>query len=282
MKRKQATAILLALLMFCLVGSAGHAAIGQDHVTILLVGQDEAAERTLEIGESAWGRADAIIVATLSRTTGDVRMLSVDRDWRVSTPEQGDTKLCLVNYLGGPERLVREVNALLGLDVSLYAMVSKGDMGKIVDSMGGVEVIVDAGDLAATGLRQTGLQRLTGAQAVAYMGTREQDLQSGDVERNERQRVVLEAIMGQVFATGMQGMLTFAEAVMPLMETNVTLKDIIDVASVVAAGNISRPRQERSPREADRLKTFAGAHDVVYVADMPAEIARVQAFLYAE
>lgn len=275
---KRWVAYMLALALLLAPGLS--LAEPQGYLSILLIGEDDASRKTVEKDESEYGRADAILVATLELATGRVRMLSIDRDWEIELPGQGPTKLCLANYLGGPELLVEQVNALLGLDIALYAMIDKADMGKVVERMGGVTIDISKEDMRYVDIRQTGPQKLDGAQVVNYMGSREMDLTSGDVERNERQRIVLAAIMEQVFSGGATGMMAFADAVLPLMTTNITLSNILSVVSSVVATGLSRPVQARSPEAANRLKRFAGGHDVVYVDDMAAETARVQAFLY--
>lgn len=250
------------------------------YLSILLIGEDDVKGMSGAKGKAAYGRADAILIAALNLGDGSMRMLSVDRDYHVTLPGQGDTKLCLVNYLGGPDALLAQVNALFGLSVDRYAMVNKADMGRIVGKLGGVEIEIRQEDLAATGLRKAGVQKLTQAQAVAYMSGRQEDDEAGDVWRNERQRIVLTAVMRQVFGRGLEGIMTFAQAVLPLMRTNIQAAEIMNAAAAVLRTGVTAPAQDRSPAPDQRRVKYVKAHNVVYVEDMEAEAARVQEFLY--
>lgn len=265
--------LLLTMPLACLAQPEGF-------LSILLIGQDDATSASIEKGQIQYGRADALVVATLNLSTGEIAMLSIDRDYSIALPNQPKTKLCLANVLGGPQLTLEKVNELLGLDLSLYAMVSEADMGKIVGKLGGVTIDIREKDLAATGLRKTGQQKLSQQQAISYMAGRDMDDVSGDVERNDRQRIVLNAIMEQTFASGLEGMLSFAEAVLPLMETNIALMDVLGAASTVVSTGLSSPRQGRSPEKEQRLTSAAAGHFVVYVQDMAQETVRVHAFLY--
>jgi LCP family protein required for cell wall assembly len=253
------------------------------YLSILLIGQDDAAETMVGVGEHPYGRADAIIVVTLNLSTGSVRMLSVDRDYMISLPDQGGTKLCLAHYLGGPQLLLEQVNELLGLQVDRYALIDKPSMGKVVTKLGGVTIDVRQEDLKETGLRKVGRQKLNGRQVIQYMGRR-QVVNGGvtDVDRNERQRIALSAIMDEAYGRGLEGMVSFAEAVLPLMESNITPDDILGAAAVALRGGLSEPQEDRTPTAEARQPRFIPGHSVVYLDDMEAERERVQRFLYQE
>ena len=249
--------------MLMVLAASGACAQSPEFLSILLIGQDDAAQASVEKGAIQYGRADALIIATLNLSSGEIRMLSIDRDYLIELPNQPETKLCLANVLGGPELTLEKVNGLFGLDVHLYAMVTKADMGKIVGKLGGVTIDIREEDLAVTGLKKTGVQTLSQKQAIAYMGARDMDDTTGDVERNDRQRIVLNAIMEQTFAGGMEGMLSFAEAVLPLMETNISLMDILGAASTVVTTGLRTPTQSRTPQKEQRLTRTTRGHIVV-------------------
>lgn len=274
MQKKLVALLLCAGILIC--GGAGALA---EHLSILLIGQDDAASYAAPGQSASFGRADAMLIATLDLQTGDTRLLSVDRDYQITLDGHGETKLSIANYFGGPEAQLRAVNDLLGLSVPLYAMVGKSQMGEIVDAMGGVTVDVTADELSGSSLTQTGPQRLTGAQAVAYMGERTMD-GSGDAGRNERQRKVLSAILEEAFSGGAQSTLSFVQSVLPMMESNITLQDAMRVLSALMLTDVSLPRQDRTPRMSDRMWRVTNGHEVAYVQDMDAERARVYAFLY--
>lgn len=277
-KRALCALLLLALLL----GSAPAGAERDGFLSILLIGEDEAASTVIGQSGGANGRADAMILATLSLRNGAVRMLSIDRDYHIVIPGKGDNKLCIANFFGGPDLQLQMVNELLDLDVRLYAMVRREDMGKIIQKLGGVEIDIQEEDLKPTGLRKAGRQKLNGTQAIAYMAGRDMSENNSDIGRNDRQRVVLRAILEQTLAGGMNGMLAFADAVLPLMQTNVGLSDVFGAVMSLSGVGFGGHAEDRTPLRQERRVRFVRSHEVVYVQDMQAEIDRVHAFLYGQ
>lgn len=271
-----------ALWLFCLMllGSANGAVAERDgFFSVLLIGQDTAAEESVKGAEVSYGRADAILLAVLDRQQGEARLLSIDRDYRVDAADGGVTKLSLVHVGGGPEALVSAVNALLSLEVERYAMVDKAAMGAIVEGLGGIELYVGEAEREALGLKAAGRQRLTAQQAVDYASLRDRG-SDGDIDRNERQRAVLKAAMDEVSARGMAGMMALAETLLPLVDTNLTLLEILGVGGELLTAGLPGLAQGRTPEAADRVVSAVKGHSVVTAADMAAEVRRVHAFLY--
>lgn len=267
-------------LFLALVFAGGASAERAGYFSVLLIGEDDAVKDDMNPQEAEFGRADALIIGMINLSTGEMRMLSVDRDYAIELADQGITKLCIANYFGGPEVVLEKVNELFDLEISCYAMVTKPDMGKIVTKLGGVTIDIRKQDLKPSGLRKAGKQKLSGKQVIAYMGKRNvEDLES-DVARNERQRIVLSAIMDKMFSQKPADMLKTVQEVIPLVKTNVSLPDVLSLLAFIRAQEISRPLQERTPRLEDRLVKFQNFHSIVYVEDMQAEIERVKEFLY--
>lgn len=286
---KKKLCFVLAFLLLSLPLSALASGSGDDaYLSVLLIGQDTADKTTVQKGAVSNGRADAIVLAVLHLETGDVRLLSIDRDYRIDLPQHGgETKLAIANFFGGPELVIEQVNTLLGTNIKRYALIDISAMGKVVGKLGSVEIEIREEDLEVeeirnAGIRTPGVHALKQSQVIAYMRSRQLEDTASDVGRNERQRIVLEAIIKQVFSRGFEGLLQFAEAVLPLMESNLSLMEIMGAATRVFTTGLGEVRQGRTPEAKDRFETVVKAHIVVYARDMDVEIDRVHQFLYGK
>ncbi|WP_051275879.1 LCP family protein [Desulfovirgula thermocuniculi] len=161
--------------------------------TVLLLGSDA------RPGEET-GRTDTIIVASADGLQGRLAFLSIPRDTLVEIPGHGPDKINAAAVYGGPELTARVVSDLIGLPVRYYVLVRWEGFKNIVDLLGGVTLEVEKdmhyvdhsdGPEYAIDLKR-GLQRLDGAQALAYVRFRGDAL--GDIGRTERQLKFLAAL----------------------------------------------------------------------------------------
>lgn len=277
MRRPMRVLCFLCVMLWVLMPTLSHAQEQnkEDYFTILLIGEDDAARMTLVDNDR--GRADAVIAVSLSLQSGRIRMLSIDRDLLIDREETGVTKLCLTNYLGGPQCVLDSVNAVYDLGITTYAMVGTKGMGKLIDKLGGVEVEVTEEELGLRGFSKAGVQVIKGTRAVTYMRSREPD---DDVHRNERQRKVLAALIAKLRESEVTQLLDFAQEAMAIVETNLTLEDITRLSMRVFSLDIGSPEEMRTPKESTRQ--FVNVHSVIIPTDWDAERSDAQAFLFGE
>lgn len=145
-------------------------------------------------------RSDTLIVVRHDSRTGGVAMMSVPRDLWVNMGDSDTQQKINAAYQRGPDVLVRTVQRALNIPIHHYLEVNFGGFKKIVDSIGGVFVCVDAPSRdKATGfyIGKRACKRVDGAQALAYARSRyfEEKIDgswridgTGDVGRGERQR----------------------------------------------------------------------------------------------
>lgn len=130
--------------------------------------------QVLLMGEST-GMSDTIIVASYNPKTQAVSMLSIPRDTYVTN---GNYKYSVYNKINSvyengehPEKTVKAVNELTGLDIKYYMLIDTKGLRKLVDTIGGVEFDVPVNmkyDDYTQDLHidlKKGLQKLTGVQA---------------------------------------------------------------------------------------------------------------------
>lgn len=93
---------------------------------------------------------DTIIFTSYQPSTNDIGMLSVPRDMAVPIPDQGWRKVNHANYFGeqiqeggGPVLASEVIGDVIGQEINYYVRVDFDGFGKLIDDVGGVDVIVD-------------------------------------------------------------------------------------------------------------------------------------------
>lgn len=166
---------------------------------ILAVGSDK------RYGESGRGRSDTMLLVRIAGDT--VSMLSLPRDLRVPIPGHGTDKLNAAFARGGMRLLIKTVREYLGVKIDHFVQVDMGGFRKVVSTLGGVYLPVDARYLnrndgsAASNYAdidlQPGYQRLSPEQALQFVRFRHLD---SDFTRAARQQLFLREIGRQVQA----------------------------------------------------------------------------------
>jgi LCP family protein required for cell wall assembly len=193
--------------------SAGPGPAEHERINVLLVGTDKRAKQTENL-------TDTMMVASLDPVGKTVSLVSIPRDL-IDTPlGNGDTfgpKLnSLMSYAdrnkdqfpkGGMRTLEDAVGALLGIRVDYYAQLDFPGFIKIVDAVGGVDVMVpraiddptyDGYRIGERGFSITaGQHHLDGVAALAYARIRKPAGES-DFTRQARQQQIIVALRDQV------------------------------------------------------------------------------------
>ena len=128
----------------------------------------------LIMGEST-GMSDTLIVCSYNPKTQKASMLSIPRDTYVTNGNYKNSAYNKINslYSGGetPEKTLKAVNEITGLDIKNYVLVDTEALIKLVDLIGGLEFDVPIDmkyDDSSQGLHidlKKGYQKLTGEQA---------------------------------------------------------------------------------------------------------------------
>lgn len=172
----------------------------------LLVGSDSrtglSAEDEARLGtggDLGTTRTDTIMLLHLP-LFGQATLLSIPRDSYVAVPGVGYDKINAAFAYGGPQLLTQTVEQATGLRVDRYAEIGMGGLANVVDAVGGVEVCVaePIADPLANIFVEPGCQRMDGATGLGYVRTRATSM--GDLDRVQRQREFLAALVGRVFS----------------------------------------------------------------------------------
>ena len=165
---------------------------GSDLMNILLIGQD-----AREGDEQA--RSDSMILCSYNKKTNTLTMTSFLRDLYVEIPDNGSNRINAAYSFGGTQLLKKTLEHNFGLYIDGSIEVDFSHFSEIIDHLGGVQIQLRQ-DEANTVNKLTGsslgegLQKLNGAQALAYSRIRNLDI-DGDFSRTDRQRKVISALV---------------------------------------------------------------------------------------
>lgn len=283
---KWMAAMLAAVLLFTFVQPAG-----AEVLQVLLLGTDNLGESVT--GEEDQGRADAIFLLSLHSDGGQIKVLSVERDYGVTLPDDlGPNKLGTSTYFGGPKMALDAVNELLGTNVRHYAQISLQNLVSLVDEIGGIDVEIHEDEVEPTNwfIRsippfnwpevKAGVNTLTGNQAWAFMGNRdvEQPTTASNEGRNSRQMRTIIAGLDKLKSVGVQGTLDLYIRVSSFIETNLSMNDILALLEAALKSDLSNFEYLYSPAGAYQVKTVH-MHRLVFPDDMDAEQQAVRNFL---
>ena len=234
---------------------------GTGRLNILLIGTDK------RPNEGTWN-TDTLIVASIDPASHQVAMFSLPRD-TVGVPLPpiparatfGATYNLKINSLflqararpdlfpgGGYEALKDTLGYLYGIPISYFVEVDFTGFKTVVDALGGVTVNVQVpvvddyypGDNGTIRVYiQTGVQHMTGSQALIYARSRHG---SSDFDRASRQQRVLLSLRQQAdFATLIQRLPDLVQSTSQAVKTDfpiAKLPQLIDLASKIDIGNV--------------------------------------------
>jgi LCP family protein required for cell wall assembly len=156
--------------------------------------------RELVLGEFEGQQADTIIYVSVSQDRRGVSLVSLPRDLMVY--DEGGRRMKLGEaYRAGPDGLIGAIRDNFGLPVHHYTSISLGAFINVVQTLGGVEMVLPAPlrDERSGADFEAGPQRLDPQQALAYIRSR-----SGaraDFERIDRQQRFLRAVLSELVHT---------------------------------------------------------------------------------
>lgn len=218
-----------------------------DIVNIVLFGLDRKKSST-------YSRSDTMMILTIDFKNKKVKLTSLMRDMYVDIEGHGKTKLNHAYAYGGAPLAIKTINQNFGTNIRDYAMVNFLTFEKIIDVFGGVIIDIKQEEIPYVNknincieenITQAGEQLLTGNQAVSYARIRY--LGNGDFDRTKRQRKVLSVIMDKAKEKGITAVPDLVSEVLPLIETSMDKKTILNLAIDYFKADVMTFEQERFP-----------------------------------
>ncbi len=144
-------------------------------------------------------RADALQLLALNPATGQGTIVGIPRDSYVQFPRGGRGKINDALTRGGPAYVVETVRLLTGLPIDYYVLTGFDGLQRLVDELGGVDVLVDRRmNDAFSGARfEKGWHRMAGGDTLAFARNRH-DVVDGDFTRSQHQGQLLLAGLGKL------------------------------------------------------------------------------------
>lgn len=205
---------------------------------IALIGIDA---RDMDSDENT--RSDAMIIVSIEKETGEIRLISLYRDTYLDLG-YGLDKLTHAYFYGGVELTVQSINRNLDLNIEEFVVVNWKAVADAVDALGGVEIDVQESEIKelnkyipetarTTGgskdkIKEAGKQTLNGVQAVTYARIRK-DSAEGDHRRNERMKILIAAAFDKVKSTSITDLDKMTDVVLPQIKTNLDNDDFFEL-----------------------------------------------------
>lgn len=145
------------------------------------------------------GRSDTLMVAYLSGDRNHVYLISFPRDMWVPIPGYGDAKINAAHAFGGPALTIQTLEEMLDTRMDHAVGIDFEGFIELTTALGGVTVINKYESSVGEYYFPKGEITISGDEALAYVRQRE-GLPNGDLDRAERQRDVLGAIIDKLTA----------------------------------------------------------------------------------
>lgn len=211
-----------------------------NRVNILIVGCDEIENH---------GRADTIVLLSISPKTKDVLILSIPRDTRVEIPGRGMDKINHAYAFGGEKLISKTVSSFLDVPIHFYAVADFNGFVNIIDELGGIDIDVEkemyyvdkAGGVEIN--LYPGKQILDGEKSLQYIRFRNDKL--GDLGRIKRQqKLALAVIKKMMNFDSITKIPQISEEIKRYIETNIKVQDAIALANLFKSVNQEKFRVE--------------------------------------
>lgn len=158
-------------------------------INYVLMGSDS--RTTADAGA---GRSDTLMVLHLAADRRHAYLISFPRDMYVAIPGRGQNKINAAYAFGGPQLAVRTLEGLLDTRMEHAALIDFDGFVRLTDELGGVTVYNKHASTSRGYHFASGEITVSGDRALAYVRER-YELPRGDLDRAERQRDVVKAIL---------------------------------------------------------------------------------------
>lgn len=218
---------------------------------ILLLGSDSRDMKTVSL-------CDTIIIASVNKNTGELKLTSILRDTVVPITGRGMGRINTAAYYGGPSLMIKTINQSFGMNITEYVLVNFRGMAKAIDALGGInlnisqdemdQINLNAGQIAkytmdeadylaareAMKLKAPGDNvQVNGIQAVTFARIRSID---SDAARAGRQRMVIARILEKLKSAQQSKLLGTAAQIWGDLVTNIDIETAVELAKIVQGG----------------------------------------------
>ena len=278
--------LFVALAMLLALAPVGALAEQAGWQNILLLGGDA---RDMD----RYDRSDAMIILSINRDEGRVKMPSIMRDTGVHYPGmENPGKINAAAVYGGAELAVATVNNCFGTDIEDYVIINMEDLVTIIDLLGGIDLEITEAERkqinvnarnytgaayhGATSIDASGPVHLNGLLAMSYCRIRAID---SDFERVMRQQRVLLAMADRAQNMELGELAEAEDDIVRAVQTSLDAEQLEELAMAFMVVDVEEVGQFRIPADG----TFeAGMYGDVWRIEPDFELNRalLHAFIY--
>ena len=269
-------------------------------INILLLGSDER-----KVTDSA--RTDSMIICSINKQTGEVKLTSIMRDLAVDLDEIGEYngtyRINAANYFGGEKLAMKVVNECFGMNIENYVHVNFYGFQQVAQQLGGIDMDITESEMNMineliyeqakfaylAGVDESALPNeyletygpnthLDGRQTLAYARIRKLD--GGDYARAERQRNVLTALMNKLKGAGTGELLSLGTTCLQHIRTNMSLEDMLSIATTVCGNGVTSVESLRLPINDSYVQETRKEQSMLYDCDWSANASALYSFIY--
>ena len=197
-------------------------------VSILLLGTDTGA-----LGRDYKGRTDTMMIMTLNPQKKATTIVSLPRDMKVNLPdypEDSPAKINAAYAFGGVKESVKTVQEHFDVPIDYYVLVNMGGLEKAINQVGGVDVKSPLTfDYEGAHFQKGKAYHLNGSNALKFSRMRYDDPQ-GDYGRQQRQRIVIMALLKKSVSYKTVLNRSFLKSVSNSSQTDLTFNDMLKLA----------------------------------------------------
>ena len=276
--------------------------LSDEWLNVLLLGTDER-----YLNDRA--RTDTMIVCSINKTNGEVKLANIMRDTAIDvnlgSKYDGTYRINAANYFGGPKYAIKTVNQHLDLNIQHYVMVNFFGFQKIAQALGGVTIDITEAEMNEINVRaveqawagywagvdESDLEvanvyletygpntHLNGRQALAYARIRKLD---SDASRSGRQQKVLQALLDQVKTRNAAEIMMLGASLFTNVQTNMSLDEILNIAMVVLESGFNEIDTMRLPVNGSYKQERRNEQDMLYDTDWEHNTLELYNFIYA-
>ncbi len=233
--------------------------MGDNVVNIMVLGSDE---RPYSYGH----RTDTMMLVSLDLAAGTATLLSFPRDLYVFIPGWRVDRINVADAYGGPARVAQTILYNFGIEVDHTVMINFYGFKQVVDTLGGIDVEVEAYLHDECGRRDWSYSpgrtyHMDGFTALCYVRMRKT---TGDFDRLRRQQETMLAIFNKMLTLeGLSRVPDLYAQFRSYVETDITVEDtlrLLPLATKLAADPDRIHRYSIDPTMASQWRVpYSGA-----------------------
>lgn len=240
--------------------------IDESVYNVLLLGSD------VRPNEGGNGRSDSMMLVTIDRESGGIKITSFMRDTWISIPNKGWNRINAAYAFGGIGLAINTVNENFDLDIQNYAIIEFSGLENVVDNLGGVEVALTKKEITIINSANpgnplpevAGTYVLDGVQTLTHCRNRKTG--DGDFGRTRRQREVMVSIVNKLKSTMDPIKLTnFLTETLKYVDTNIAPNTIFTLGLELLGAKENKLEQARIPFDGTWQYANKGGRSVVTI-----------------